>query len=57
MAKAATNQAAIESQLIGLIAVEPLRLDGVDIAPGDPFSANKKTADSLIADNAASLAE
>ena len=57
MAKAnATNQATSE-QAASFVAVEPLRIDGVDIAPGESFTVPAKVAEQLVASGAASAAE
>lgn len=36
------------SELISLKAVEPIRIDGVDVAPGKPFLATPNQAEELI---------
>ena len=42
---------------VELVAVEPIRLDGEDIAPGAIFSAFAGDAEALLASGAARLAE
>jgi hypothetical protein len=39
------------------VAVEPLRIDGVDIEPGESFTATADIADPLVASGAARAAE
>lgn len=40
---------------IDLVAVEPIRIDGVDVAPGEPFDALPPDAEALQASGAARL--
>lgn len=42
---------------VALVAVEPIRHDGVDIAPGETFSAVAGDAEALLAAGAARAAE
>lgn len=42
-----------DSDILHLIAVEPLRVDGVDVAPDEPFVANSTTATALVGAGAA----
>ncbi len=41
--------------LIDLEAIEPIRHDGVDVAPGDAFAASEADAAALVASGAARL--
>jgi len=42
---------------VALQAVEPIRIDGEDIAPGEGFTASAKEAEALLASGAAVTAE
>ncbi len=44
-------------EAVSLVAIEPLRLDGVDVAPGKTFSAFAGDAQGLLATGAARLVE
>lgn len=56
--KAAAAKAAVakDESLVMLVAKEPIRHDGVDIAPGDPFAAGPDAAAALLQSGAADTA-
>ena len=49
--------AATDEESVALVASEPIRHDGVDVAPGEPFAASPAAAEALIAAGAAKAAE
>ena len=57
MAKAKTTDQTAPEQEASFVAIEPLRIGGVDIEPGESFTAVAKIADPLVASGAASVAE
>jgi hypothetical protein len=54
MVKLKADAPAVET--VALVAVEPIRLDGSDVAPGDEFSASASVAAVLTESGAARLA-
>jgi hypothetical protein len=54
MATKAKKPAESEEPTVALVAVEPIRHDGVDYAPGDSLIAGELAAAALIASGAAS---
>ncbi len=44
-----------DEALVELVAIEPIRLDGIDIAPGEVFAAPVDIADRLILGGTASV--
>lgn len=59
MAKASTpkNKPVAPADMISLVAVEPIRIDGTDVAPGEPFEAKPADAEALLASGDAKVAE
>lgn len=56
MAAKKTAPAAVPAEdLVPLRAVEPIRADGVDYAPGDEFELDAPAAENLLASGAADL--
>lgn len=53
MATKAKAPAAAEEPTVALVAVEPIRYDGLDYAPGEAFDAHETAAAALIASGAA----
>lgn len=49
--------AVADGETLPLVAIEPIRLDGVDIAPGTTFGLEPGKADALLAGGAARIAE
>jgi len=39
--------------MVSLVAVEPIRIDGVEVAPGEAFEAGPADAEALLASGAA----
>ncbi len=54
--KNAKPEPAAEVAKLTLTAVEPIRIDGIDIAPGEPFEATAEDAEALRITGAATLA-
>ena len=48
---------AVEVEQVALVASEPIRHDGVDVAPGEPFAASPEAAEALVASGAAKAAD
>lgn len=53
MATKPKNSPATVADLVTLIAVEPIRIDGLDVAPGESFEARPQDAKALLASGAA----
>ena len=56
MAKA-KNTTVAQADMVSLVAVEPIRIDGADVAPGEAFEAKPADAEALLASGAAKAAE
>ncbi len=56
MAKA-KNTPVAASDMVSLVAVEPLRIDGVEVAPGEAFEARPADAESLLVSGAAVIVQ
>lgn len=56
MAKA-KNTPVAAADMVSLVAVEPLRIDGTDVAPGEAFEAKPADAEALLASGAAVLVQ
>lgn len=56
-AKSTKNVAPAEAVRVSLVAVEPIRIDGVDVQPGETFEAEIFDADALVASGAARATE
>lgn len=56
MAKA-KNTPVAPAEMVALSAVEPVRIDGVDVAPGEVFEAKPADAEALLAAGAARPAD
>lgn len=50
---AAAKAPASKGEPAALVAIEPIRLDGVDVAPGEAFDAAPDVATTLLASGAA----
>lgn len=57
MAKAKATDPTTEIVVASYTAVEPLRINGVDIAPGENFTSTEEVAKPLLAHGAAIAAE
>lgn len=53
MAKAKTPAPDTAEEMVALVAIEPIRHDGEDIPPGEPFNAPAAAVEALIACGAA----
>lgn len=53
----AKNTPVVASDMVSLVAFEPIRIDGVDVAPGEPFEAKPADAEALLVSGAAKAAE
>lgn len=56
MAKTKSAPAA-PSDRVALVAIEPIKIDGVDVAPGEAFEAKPADAEALLAAGAARPAD
>lgn len=53
----AKNTPVVASDMVSLVAVEPIRIDGVDVAPGEAFEAKPADAEALLTSGAAILVQ
>lgn len=56
MAKA-KNAPVAAADMVSLVAVEPVRVDGADVAPGEAFEAKPVDAEALLVSGAAILVQ
>lgn len=56
MAKA-KNTPVAPTDMVALVANEPIRIDGVDVAPGETFEAKPADAEALLTSGAAVLVQ
>jgi len=52
----AKNTPVAANEMVSLVAVEPIKIDGVDVAPGEAFEAKPADAEALLASGAARTA-